>query len=128
MNEDDKFDESDMLDPQIAAHIYAQCVSASGEMIRQDDGINVCSSKVSPKTYHERTSSQPIVGALAVNPRTTPSLASEVRKPLYRGTEMSVLERSGECETTNGRPGQWVQVRKQASADAESWVFDAYLI
>jgi len=66
------------------------------------------------------------VGALAVNLRTSPSLASEILKPLYRATELSVLERSERCETVSGRLGRWVRV--QISDDMEGWVFDAYLV
>lgn len=128
MSEEDKFEESEAPDPQITDHVYAQRVAASGGMIWQDDGIDVGGPKASPKTCLERTSDLPIVGALAVNLRTSPSLASEVLKPLYRGTELSVLERSERCETVNGRLGRWVRVRKQASADTEGWVFDAYLV
>ncbi len=127
MSEEDKFEESDIPDPQITSAIYAQRICASGEMMWQDDGIDVGAPKASPMTCLERTSDLPIVGALAVNLRTAPSLTSEVLKPLYRSTELRVLERSDNCETINGRPGRWVRVREHASNDSQGWVFDAYL-
>ncbi len=126
MQEEDKFEESDIPDPQITGLVYAQRVAASGEMLWQDDGIDVGGPQASPKTCLERTSDLPIVGALAVNLRTTPSLASEVLKPLYRSTELIVLERSDRCESVNGRLGRWVRI--QTSDDMEGWVFDAYLV
>ncbi len=118
--------ESDVGDPQIVGRIYLQHVSASGEMAWQDDGIKV-SSPEAPASCLERTSSAPIVAALAVNLRTGPSLTSDVMKPLRRGAGLSVLERSESCITINGRLGRWVRVREQAASESEGWVFDAHL-
>jgi hypothetical protein len=114
-------------DPQAVGRIYLQQVSASGEMAWQDDGIKVGSPEA-PESCLERTSPAPIVGARAVNLRTEPSLTSDILKPLRRGTELGVLERSESCLTINGRPGRWVRVQEQAVDDSEGWVFDAYLV